>query len=70
MSGTLEKREGKRNDTPMLAHAETHYHGCCQHRCWTEGELSVIVCACVSMHIYSTSTCVCVIVFDSDLRAI
>lgn len=44
------KEGGKRSDTPMLAHAETHYHGCCQHRCWTEGVLSVSVC--LTMHIY------------------
>ena len=43
---------GKETDTPMLAHAETHYHGCCQHRCWTEGELSVSVRVCASMHAY------------------
>ncbi len=56
------KEGGKRNDTPMLAHAETHYHGCCQHRCWTEGELSVsvCVCVCVSMRVY-----VCVRMCDS-----
>lgn len=69
MSGARGKEGGKRNDTPMLAHAETHYHGCCQHRCWTEGELSVSVCVCVEVCTYMC-VCVCVIVSDSDLRAI
>lgn len=43
-----EKTEEKDTDTPMLARVETHYHGCCQHRCWAEGELSISarVCAC------------------------
>lgn len=42
------RRRKKDIYTPMLAHAETHYHGCCQHRCWAEGELSISarVCAC------------------------
>lgn len=55
MSGIRGEEGGIRSDTPMLAHAETHYPGCCLHRCWTEGELSVSVCVFVS---------------DSDLRAI
>lgn len=50
------KREEKDTDTPMLARAKTHYHGCCQHRCWTEGELSI------SAHTYGPQVCahVCV----------
>lgn len=41
------KREETETGTPMLARAETHYCGCCQHRCWTEGELSISVRACI-----------------------
>lgn len=46
----MEKLEEKDTDTPMLARAATHYHGCCQHRCWTEEELSISVHVCKYVH--------------------
>jgi len=63
-----ERGRKKRSDTPMLAHAETHYHGGCQHRCWTEGELSVSVCVCVCVCVRVCTfmtECVCVCVCES-----